>query len=112
METNTSGGEQGAEAHKLWGFPETKEDIGKLFASFCRGELAALPWSDEAPAAETSVISSHLAKLNELGFLTINSQPAVNGIRSNDKVHGWGPGNGFVYQKVGHSPFISQLSGN
>jgi hypothetical protein len=71
-----------------------------LFAAFCRGELAALPWSDEAPAAETSVISEHLSRLNELGFLTINSQPAVNGIPSSDTVHGWGPGNGFVYQKV------------
>jgi len=38
--------------------------------------------------------------MNELGFLTINSQPAVNGARSDDKVFGWGPSNGYVYQKV------------
>ena len=33
-------------------------------------------------------------------FLTINSQPAVNGIRSDDKTFGWGPSNGYVYQKA------------
>lgn len=91
---------QREEAHKLWGFPTTVEDLGNLFASFCRGKLSSLPWSDEPPAAETSAISENLARLNELGFLTINSQPAVNGLPSNDKVHGWGPSNGFVYQKV------------
>lgn len=47
-----------------------------------------------------NVISEQLTKLNELGFLSINSQPAVNGARSDDKVHGWGPSNGYVYQKV------------
>ncbi|CCA74929.1 probable MET13-putative methylene tetrahydrofolate reductase [Serendipita indica DSM 11827] len=95
------------DAQKLWGHPQTKEDIGKLFATFCRGKLAALPWSDEAPAAETTVISEHLAKLNELGFLTINSQPAVNGLPSTDKIHGWGPENGFVYQKAYLEFFVS-----
>ena len=100
---------QREEAQKLWGFPQTKDDIGKLFATFCRGKLAALPWSDEAPAAETTVISEHLAKLNEVGFLTINSQPAVNGVLSTDKIHGWGPENGFVYQKVRHEISSEQL---
>jgi len=38
--------------------------------------------------------------MNEMGYLTINSQPAVNGARSDDKVHGWGPAGGYVYQKV------------
>jgi methylenetetrahydrofolate reductase (NADPH) len=50
--------------------------------------------------SETSVISGQLARVNALGFLTINSQPAVNGIRSDDKIFGWGPGNGYVYQKA------------
>lgn len=46
------------------------------------------------------VIAEKLARINDLGFLTINSQPAVNGVPSNDKAFGWGPSNGFVYQKV------------
>ena len=66
-------------------------------------ELSALPWSDQAPAIETSVISQELAKMNELGFLTINSQPAVDGASSDNKVFGWGPSNGYVYQKVSGS---------
>lgn len=45
-------------------------------------------------------IGKQLARLNELGFLTINSQPAVDGARSNDKIFGWGPRNGYVYQKA------------
>lgn len=51
------------------------------------------------------VIAEKLAQVNDLGFLTINSQPAVNGAPSNDKVFGWGPSNGFVYQKVGYNSF-------
>jgi hypothetical protein len=91
---------QREEAHKIWGFPSSLSDVHSLFAQFCRGKLPALPWSDTPPSAETTVIASQLAKLNEVGFLTINSQPAVNGARSDDRVHGWGPSNGFVYQKV------------
>lgn len=90
---------------KLWDTPTTIEEVRALFAKFCLGQLEALPWSDTAPSSETSVIAQQLAQLNELGFLTINSQPAVDGARSNDRVHGWGPANGYVYQKVRmHSP--------
>ncbi|KAG6866584.1 hypothetical protein C0991_002072 [Blastosporella zonata] len=88
------------DAIKLWGHPTTFSDIASLFSRFCTQALAALPWSDQAPSKETSVISAQLARMNEMGFLTINSQPAVNGARSDDKVHGWGPSNGFVYQKA------------
>ncbi|OBZ74212.1 Methylenetetrahydrofolate reductase 2 [Grifola frondosa] len=54
-----------------------------------------------------NVISKQLAKLNELGFLTINSQPAVDGAKSDDRVHGWGPANGYVYQKAYLEFFVS-----
>ena len=50
--------------------------------------------------SETNVIAKQLARINRLGFLTINSQPAVNGVRSDDKTFGWGPSNGYVYQKA------------
>jgi methylenetetrahydrofolate reductase (NADPH) len=88
-------------ALKLWGEPATFAEVTSLFARFCTNQLAALPWSDQAPAGETSVIASRLAKLNELGFLTINSQPAVDGAPSDDPLFGWGHPNGYVYQKVG-----------
>ncbi|KZP01823.1 methylenetetrahydrofolate reduct [Calocera viscosa TUFC12733] len=88
------------EGRKIWGEPTTFEDVSELFSKFCNGELKSLPWSDTAPASETTVISKELARLNEMGYLTINSQPAVNGAKSTDPVHGWGPRNGYVYQKA------------
>lgn len=91
---------QQKDAYELWGHPTTFTDICQLFAQFCRGELRKLPWSSQPAASETSVITDQLAKMNEMGYLTINSQPAVNGARSDDKVHGWGPAGGYVYQKV------------
>ena len=96
---------QKEEASKLWGEPTTFAELASLFARFCLSELSALPWSDEPVSPETSVIRKQLARMNELGFLTINSQPAVNGARSDDKIHGWGPSNGYVYQKVRRSHF-------
>lgn len=95
------------EAHKLWGHPTSISELTTLFRRFCLGDLPALPWSDTAPSAETSVISTDLAKLNDLGFLTINSQPAVDGAKSDDRVHGWGPSNGYVYQKAYLEFFVS-----
>ncbi|KIM58964.1 hypothetical protein SCLCIDRAFT_1044288 [Scleroderma citrinum Foug A] len=88
------------EALKLWGEPKTFSDISTLFTQFCRKKLSALPWSDQPVSGETSAIAPELAKMNKHGFLTINSQPAVNGARSDDPVFGWGPSNGFVYQKA------------
>ncbi|KJA27961.1 hypothetical protein HYPSUDRAFT_1091323 [Hypholoma sublateritium FD-334 SS-4] len=95
------------DALKLWGHPTTFADIASLFARFCTSDLAALPWSDQLPSSETSVIAKSLAQINELGFLTINSQPAVNGARSDDKTFGWGPSNGYVYQKAYLEFFVS-----
>lgn len=92
--------EKAADAQPLWGNPLAFSDIAALFARFCRGDLAKLPWSSQPPASETSIIQDKLARMNELGYLTINSQPAVDGVRSDDKVHGWGPAGGYVYQKV------------
>jgi methylenetetrahydrofolate reductase (NADPH) len=80
--------------------PSRFSDITALFAKFCRNELKALPWSSQPASKETSVIDQQLAKMNELGYLTINSQPAVDGARSEDATHGWGPAGGYVYQKV------------
>ena len=80
--------------------PNSSPDVCSLFSRFCISDLPALPWSDQPPSLETAVIGKQLAQLNQMGFLTINSQPAVNGCRSDDKIFGWGPSNGYVYQKV------------
>jgi methylenetetrahydrofolate reductase (NADPH) len=98
---------QKEQAHQIWGHPSTRAELLALFSTFCEGKLSALPWCDTPPSAETGVIATKLASLNRLGFLTINSQPAVNGARSDDKVHGWGPASGYVYQKAYLEFFVS-----
>ena len=39
-------------------------------------------------------------------MLTINSQPKVNGVKSDDVKYGWGPEGGYVYQKSYFEFFI------
>lgn len=45
------------------------------------------------------MIFPHLERLTRKGWWTVGSQPAINGARSDDEVVGWGPRNGYVYQK-------------
>ncbi|MDI1488763.1 MAG: methylenetetrahydrofolate reductase (NAD(P)H) met13 [Ramalina farinacea] len=85
---------------KLWGKPETVQDIANLFIRFLQGELNSLPWSESPITSESELIRSQLIKLNERGLLTITSQPSVNGVKSTHPVHGWGPKGGYVYQKA------------
>merc|ERR1711998_340653 len=86
---------------KMWGeCPKEASDVSKVFASFIKNEVKKLPWCSEAPAKETNFIAKQLMKLNDLGLLTINSQPRVNASLSTDPYVGWGPSGGFVYQKA------------
>ncbi|KAJ5465422.1 hypothetical protein N7530_009209 [Penicillium desertorum] len=85
---------------KLWGEPKSIKDISDIFVNFLTGKLDRLPWSDSPITTEAHEIQEDLLKLNQRGFLTINSQPAVNGVKSSHPVYGWGPKNGFVYQKA------------
>ncbi|KAL1925667.1 uncharacterized protein VTP21DRAFT_550 [Calcarisporiella thermophila] len=95
------------ECRKIWGEPASVDDLLQLFVRYCRGEISALPWSGQPLEKESSAIREKLVRVNELGYLTINSQPAVDGVRSNDKIYGWGPSNGYVYQKAYLEFFIS-----
>jgi len=83
-----------------WGTPKTEKDIYNVFLSYLDGKIMRLPWNDTPLASESSVIGDELHRLNASGFLTINSQPRVNGVSSSDKVHGWGGDGGYVYQKA------------
>jgi methylenetetrahydrofolate reductase (NADPH) len=91
-----------AQALKLWGYPVDTKDISILFRRHIEGELDALPWSEQGLSDETSIIAKHLLALNAKGWWTVASQPSVNGVRSTDPVFGWGPKNGYVFQK----PFV------
>ena len=88
------------QALRLWGQPTTPEDINNLFIRHLRGELPAIPWSEEGFNPETETIRDRLVALNSRGWWTLASQPAVNGVRSDDPTFGWGPQNGFVFQKA------------
>ena len=56
-----------------------------------------LPWSEmDSLQLETGYIKDQLVALNRKGFLTINSQPGVNGACSTDPKVGWGGPNGWV----------------
>ncbi|KAF5002795.1 hypothetical protein FGRMN_102 [Fusarium graminum] len=100
------------QAVKLWGHPKTRQDINDLFVKHIEGELSAIPWSEEELLAESSTIKPRLLQLNSKGWWTVASQPAVNGLRSNDSTFGWGPPNGFVFQKSFVEFFIPESEWN
>jgi len=85
---------------KLWGEPNSLRDIANLFAGYMEGKVESLPWSEAPITSEASVLQQDLIDLNKRGLLTINSQPPVDGAKSTDPVYGWGPKNGYVYQKA------------
>lgn len=84
---------------KKWGEPKSIRDVANLFVSYLENRLENLPWSESPLTAEGEVIREELVALNQRGLITINSQPAVNGVKSSHPIHGWGPSNGYVYQK-------------
>ena len=85
----------------------SNEDVYRMFAKFLKSEIKRLPWCVEL-VTETHPIKFTLARICEAGLLTINSQPAVNGVSSIDSVHGWGGAGGFVYQKAYVELFCSK----
>lgn len=74
-------------------------DVEAVFVRFVEGKVRRLPWC-ACVEEETRGIRVQLSRLNEAGFLTINSQPRVNATPSDDAVHGWGGPGGHVYQKA------------
>lgn len=95
-------------SEKMWGVElKSAQDVFDIFAKYCSGDIKRLPWCDNPLAPETDAIKDNLIKINKHGFLTINSQPAINGALSGDEKHGWGPKNGFVYQKGYVEFFVS-----
>ena len=80
--------------------PKVHQDIHEVFAQYIEGAVPHLPWCDTPLQPESFALQPQLAKLNRAGFLTINSQPSVNGIPSTDKIFGWGGAGGYIYQKA------------
>lgn len=95
-------------AYELWGYPKKKQDIAKLFINYLLKKVDCLPWSELSLSPETALIQEELINLNEKLYFTIASQPAVNCTSSKDKILGWGPSNGFIYQKAFVEMFVSK----
>ena len=92
----------------MWGdSPIILTDIYEIFAKYVEGKIPVLPWCESALQLETNLISQELADINRYGFLTINSQPAVNGEKSDHPIVGWGGVGGRVYQKAYVEFFVS-----
>ena len=90
-----------ASAREKWGSPASRSDISDLFKRHVMGDLDQLPWSEGGLNPETQIIRHHLCRLiEERGWWSIASQPAVDGVSSDDTVFGWGPKGGFVFQKA------------
>lgn len=85
---------------------------GTELAKECAGTgVDVLPWSEmDSLQLETGYIKEQLVSLNRRGFLTINSQPRVNGAPSTDPKVGWGGPNGSVLSRT--QPVSSQAFGN
>eukprot|EP00761_Pharyngomonas_kirbyi_P012704 gb/GECH01012731.1/.p1 GENE.gb/GECH01012731.1/~~gb/GECH01012731.1/.p1 ORF type:complete len:588 (+),score=147.24 gb/GECH01012731.1/:1-1764(+) len=85
----------------LWGQSiESYDDVAKPFCDYLNGEINMLPWNDKGLEDESALVKENLLRINRQGFLTINSQPAVNCAPSTHSIHGWGAPNGFVFQKA------------
>lgn len=97
---------------ETWKRPESISEIALLFCDYITGKIARLPWSDEPLQPESILLQDRLINANLSHFFTINSQPALDGELSSDRVFGWGPKNGFVFQKEYLEFFISPAAMN
>lgn len=91
--------QSGKKSLELWSKPSSLQDIAQLVIKYLGRELNCLPWSDIALDHEVDSMLDDLISLNKKLIITVNSQAQLNGIKSNDPVFGWGPKNGYVYQK-------------
>lgn len=79
---------------------KTRQEVYEIFAKYVEGRIPHLPWCESTLRPESFQIQNELAQLNRKGFLTVNSQPSVNGCPSEDSTFGWGGAGGYVYQKA------------
>ncbi|KAL0478046.1 methylenetetrahydrofolate reductase [Acrasis kona] len=94
------------QVYELWGHPSSYTDVSNIFVKYLKGELQCLPWSETPMSSEGGYIRDQLIRVNEMGYLTINSQPAVASVKSSHPDFGWGPPNGYVYQKAYLEMFV------
>lgn len=93
----------------LWGEKlNDLNDVSQVFINYIEGKINKIPWCEETElSTEIVLIKDILIKLNQNHIFTINSQPPINGACSSDKNVGWGPSDGYVYQKMYIEFFIN-----
>lgn len=82
-----------------WGEPRTVADVARVFVAYLSDRIDALPWELGGLSPETALIQEQLFDMNNRGWFTLASQPAVDGCASSDSIFGWGPSNGRLFQK-------------
>ncbi|KAJ9098057.1 hypothetical protein QFC19_006492 [Naganishia cerealis] len=91
------------QALKDWGAPVDPESLSALFTSYLRSSpnTPTTPFCDLPISPESQNILHYLVHLNSPAkqMWTVGSQPAVDGARSDDPIHGFGPKGGYVFQK-------------
>jgi len=94
----------------MWGEKlTTLDDVSRVFINYIDGKIKKLPWCEEVELSqETNLVKNVLYQLNSHRIFTINSQPAVNGKQSSDPEVGWGPTDGYVYQRMYIEFFIDK----
>jgi len=92
--------------------PAAPSDVYEVFARYVENRVPHIPWCDTPLQPESYLIQTQLAALNRAGFLTINSQPPVNGAPSTHSTFGWGGPGGYVYQKAYCECFVSPENAN
>ena len=85
---------------KQWARPQGPADITAICLRFLSSETPSWPFSPTPLSLESQHILPHLTRLARAGWWPVGSQPAVDGQRSDDPVFGWGPANGYVFQKA------------
>jgi len=89
------------EKKKQWGEEIINFDqLAAVFNGFIQGKIKKFPFAESPLAPETKIVEGPLIHMNQNRLFTINSQPKVNAVLSTDPVHGWGPSQGYIYQKA------------
>ncbi|KZV87402.1 MTHFR-domain-containing protein [Exidia glandulosa HHB12029] len=89
-----------AEAIAKWGNPKTEADLTALFLAHLNGHINGTPFWESPLSPESRLILPHLRRMTARGWWTVGSQPAADAVRSDDPILGWGPVNGYVFQKA------------
>lgn len=87
-------------ANPSWPKIRDTKDISRFFIDHITNALPEFPFSDQPLNAETGIIQEHLITLNRRGHWTLSSQPSASMVDSSDRVFGWGPSGGHVWQRA------------